>query len=79
MDERFRDLVDWFPAADLTAPGAAVLVFPGGGYRIRMDDREGAAVARWFNLIGVSAGVVRYRLGSDGHRHPAQLDDARIG
>lgn len=77
MGDRLEGLIDWFPAPRLVATGAAVLVFPGGGYRIRMDEREGTAVARWFNVIGVSAGVVNYRLGSDGHRHPAQLDDAR--
>jgi acetyl esterase/lipase len=43
------------------ANGAAVVVFPGGGYRNVVIDKEGYDVARWLNLIGVTAIVVKYR------------------
>ena len=50
----------------LSAPekntGAAVVVNPGGGYRILASDHEGLQVARWLNSVGVNAFVLRYRL-----------------
>jgi acetyl esterase/lipase len=41
--------------------GAAIVVFPGGGYLVSCIDREGYDVARWLNSIGISAMVVKYR------------------
>jgi acetyl esterase/lipase len=46
------------------ATGAAVVVFPGGGYRDIWIDKEGHDVARWLNLFGVTGIVVKYRTGS---------------
>ena len=43
------------------ATGAAVVVFPGGGYRDVWIDKEGHDVARWLNLFGVTAIVIKYR------------------
>jgi hypothetical protein len=43
------------------ANGAAVVVFPGGAYRDVWIDKEGYDVARWLNLFGVTAIVVKYR------------------
>ena len=37
--------------------GAAVIVNPGGGYRILASDHEGLQVARWLNRHGVAAFV----------------------
>ena len=42
--------------------GAAVLVFPGGGYTNLAWDHEGEQVARWLNSIGVTAAVLKYRV-----------------
>jgi acetyl esterase/lipase len=42
--------------------GAAVLVFPGGGYNILALDLEGTEVCHWLNSIGVTAGLVKYRV-----------------
>lgn len=42
--------------------GAAVLVFPGGGYNVLAWDHEGEQVARWLNSIGVTAVVLKYRV-----------------
>jgi acetyl esterase/lipase len=37
---------------------------------------EGEGYARWLNLHGIDAFVLKYRLGSNGYRHPAMLQDA---
>src|SRR6202171_4055680 len=56
------------------ATGAAVIICPGGGYQ-HLADHEGRPVAEWLNSIGVTAFVLKYRLGPTYH-HPAQLQDA---
>ena len=48
-------------AAKTRATGTAVVVFPGGAYRDVWIDKEGHDVARWLNLFGVTAVVVKYR------------------
>ena len=68
-------LTPFLPAAG-RGNGAAVVVFPGGGYQHLSMDKEGSAVARWLNSVGVAAFVVTYRLGPRYH-HPAMLDDAQ--
>jgi acetyl esterase/lipase len=42
--------------------GAAVLVFPGGGYRILAWDLEGTEICEWLNSIGVTGILVKYRV-----------------
>jgi len=42
--------------------GAAILVFPGGGYNSLAWDHEGEQVARWLNTIGVTGAVLKYRV-----------------
>ena len=56
------------------AGGAAVIVCPGGGYD-HLANHEGAPVAEWLNSIGITAFVLKYRLGPRYH-HPAPLQDA---
>jgi acetyl esterase/lipase len=56
--------------------GAAVIVFPGGGYGGLADSYEGHEVADWFNSFGVTAMVLKYRL-APRYRHPAPLNDAQ--
>lgn len=68
-------ITPFLPAAGRAA-GTAVLVFPGGGYGHLSLDREGAQVARWLNSVGVTAFVVRYRLGPRYH-HPVMMQDAQ--
>jgi acetyl esterase/lipase len=58
------------------ATGAAVVVCPGGGYRVVAADHEGKQVALWLNSLGVSAFVLQYRLG-ERYSHPAPLQDAQ--
>ena len=56
--------------------GTAVVVCPGGGYSHLAMDHEGDQVAKWLNSIGVSAFVLKYRLGPKYH-HPIELGDAQ--
>jgi acetyl esterase/lipase len=56
--------------------GTAVVVCPGGGYQNLSMEKEGSDIARWLNSLGVSAFVLRYRLGPKYH-HPIELGDAQ--
>lgn len=58
------------------ATGAAVVIFPGGGYQHLSMEKEGSDIANWLASHGVTAFVVRYRLGPR-YRHPAMLNDAQ--
>src|SRR5438105_3150654 len=42
--------------------GVAVLVCPGGGYRMLMMDYEGEDVAHWLNTLGITGVVLKYRV-----------------
>jgi acetyl esterase/lipase len=57
------------------ASGAAIVICPGGGYG-GLAPHEGKGYALWFNEHGVTAFVLKYRLGSAGYRHPVMLQDA---
>src|SRR5678815_366828 len=57
------------------ATGAAMVIFPGGGYGA-LAPHEGKGYADWLVTNGISCFVVKYRLGSDGYHHPAMLQDA---
>jgi acetyl esterase/lipase len=57
------------------ASGAAIVIFPGGGYG-GLAPHEGKGYADWLTTNGFSCFVVKYRLGSQGYRHPAMLNDA---
>jgi acetyl esterase/lipase len=54
--------------------GTAVVVCPGGGYRGLAMDHEGVQVATWLNSLGITAFVLKYRLGPKYH-HPAEMND----
>jgi acetyl esterase/lipase len=56
--------------------GTAVIVCPGGGYLHLSMEKEGSDVARWLNSLGVTAFVLKYRLGPKYH-HPIELGDAQ--
>jgi len=59
-----------FPAPADKAVGTAVIVCPGGGYARLSAVKEGSEIAEWFNTLGVTAFVLRYRLGDYGHPQP---------
>ena len=56
--------------------GTSVIVAPGGGYGFLAANHEGRQVANWFNAMGVTAFVLKYRLGPRYH-HPIELEDAQ--
>jgi acetyl esterase/lipase len=58
------------------ATGTAVVVLPGGGYSHLSMEKEGSEIANWLASVGVTAFVVRYRLGPTYH-HPTELGDAQ--
>ena len=66
-------LTPYFPSKE-KATGAAIVVCPGGGYS-HLADHEGRPVAEWLNTLGITAFVLKYRLGPRYH-HPAPLLDA---
>jgi acetyl esterase/lipase len=57
-------------------PTAAVIVFPGGSYAYLATNHEGRQIANWLNAMGITAFVVKYRLGPRYH-HPVELRDAQ--
>lgn len=59
--------------------GAAVVVFPGGGYQILAIDLEGTEVCDWLNGIGVTCALVKYRVPDTGPypKSSAALQDAQ--
>ena len=59
--------------------GAAVVVFPGGGYTILAMDLEGTEVCEWLNSIGVTGVLVKYRVPARKGmpRYAAPLQDAQ--
>jgi acetyl esterase/lipase len=50
-----------YPAPEEKATGASCIICPGGGYNILAWDLEGTEVAEWFNSIGVTGIVLKYR------------------
>ena len=59
--------------------GAAVVVFPGGGYSILAFDLEGTEVCEWLNSIGVTGILLKYRVPphQGALRYAAPLQDAQ--
>ena len=69
------------PADPSKATGHGLLIFPGGGYSILADKKEGDRVAKFFASKGISSFVVCYRVsrkgGEKGYQFPGPLLDAR--
>jgi acetyl esterase/lipase len=59
--------------------GAAVVVFPGGGYSILALDLEGTEVCEWLQTIGVTGVLLKYRVPPHpgAVRYAAPLQDAQ--
>ena len=62
-----------------TPSGAAVVVFPGGAYRILAIDLEGTEVCDWLNSIHVTCVLLKYRVPDSGPypKSRAALQDAQ--
>jgi acetyl esterase/lipase len=56
--------------------GTAIVVAPGGGYTNLASNHEGRQVANLLNAAGITAFVLKYRLGPRYH-HPVELGDAQ--
>jgi acetyl esterase/lipase len=54
----------WMPEKN-KATGAAVIIVPGGGYRLVSYTNEGTDIAAEFARMGVTAFILKYRLPSD--------------
>ncbi len=64
----------------IKATGAAVLIFPGGGYGILAADHEGHDYAKWLAERGIVGVVVKYRVSGNpqlGYQFPVPFLDAR--
>jgi acetyl esterase/lipase len=63
---RFSEVTN--PAIEVYLPdrsvnnGSAIIVCPGGGYRILAYDKEGTEIAAWLNKLGFAAFVLQYRI-----------------
>lgn len=57
--------IDCYLADEAINTGTAVVVCPGGGYSVLAIGHEGRDIALWFNKMGISAFVLKYRLPSD--------------
>jgi acetyl esterase/lipase len=59
--------------------GAAVVVFPGGGYRILAMDLEGTEVCDWLTSAGITCVLLKYRVPDSGPypKSSAALEDAQ--
>ena len=66
-----------FLAPKEVSSGAAIIVLPGGGYSHLSETKEGSDVAKWLNSLGISAFVLKYRLGMKYHEPNQLLDAAR--
>ena len=72
-----------------TNTGAAVIVFPGGGYMILAIDLEGTEICEWLSSRGITAVLLKYRVPASGphwdtdckcHKYPIAplaLEDAQ--
>jgi acetyl esterase/lipase len=81
---RFTDTAQpayWFyPADPAKRNGAAVVIFPGGGYSILAAKHEGHDYAKWLSERGIAAVLVKYRVSRNdeaGFHYPVPYLDAR--
>jgi acetyl esterase/lipase len=58
------------------ATGASIVICPGGGYAA-LAPHEGSHYALFLNEQGITGFVLKYRLGSNGYRHPAMMLDVQ--
>ncbi len=74
--EEDRPTLTIYPTFGPKGPTGAVIVLPGGGYTWLATNHEGREIANWLNAMGITAFVLRYRLGPKYH-HPVELGDAQ--
>ena len=65
-----------YKADPAKATGQGIVVLPGGGYSKVCIAHEGFAIAKYFQSLGISVVVVKYRLPNLGHKE-VPLEDAQ--
>ena len=76
LSEDKRAYLDTYVSEFRNAKRDAMLVIPGGGYRMVCADREGELVALAYAARGYNAFVLNYRVGEESDVYPTQLIDA---
>jgi acetyl esterase/lipase len=62
-DEKYANEDAWITVHRPPKPnGAAIVICPGGGYRVKMINPEGHGIATWLNRHGITGIVLDYRL-----------------
>jgi acetyl esterase/lipase len=61
--------ISMYKPKQLKSPAPAVLICPGGAYSYLAINKEGTKIADWFNSLGVTAIILKYRV-------PNQRDNA---
>jgi len=62
-----------FPAK-VRGTGAAVLIFPGGGFQQLAIDLEGTEACDWMTALGVTCVLVKYRVPNSNHHYDKACD-----
>ena len=75
-EDRDKPALTVYMPPNTTGPMTAVIIAPGGSYRLLSMNLEGREPANYFNAMGIAAFVLRYRLGPQYH-HPIELGDAQ--
>ena len=57
-----KPMIDVYFPSKSYATGEAVVICPGGGYKILAYNHEGTDVAKWLNINGIAGIVLKYRL-----------------
>jgi len=71
-----KPTLTWYAASEDRDPATAVIVIPGGSYEYLATNHEGRQIANWLNAMGITAFVLKYRIGPR-YRHPVELGDAQ--
>jgi acetyl esterase/lipase len=66
----------FFPPPEI-ANGTAVLICPGGGFRLLVFKSEGLDPAKYLNKLGITAIILKYRLPREPNS-PYSLDNNRL-
>jgi len=80
VDQISKPTISVYLPPENIATGAAVIIYPGGGYWVNAIVHEGTDVARKLNDMGVAAFVVKYRIPNDEtmiNREIGPLQDAQ--
>lgn len=57
-----KPAIEVFLPSQRSSTHRAVVICPGGGYRVLVPDWEGSDIAKWLNSKGIAAIVLKYRL-----------------